>query len=203
MRKAEQYFLSILRNKATSRGAFRVAAEQLTTLLAVRALEHVQMKKVPIETTLAKTTGLTFDQRIILVPILRSGMTMVEPFLRILSDALVGVVGLRRDEKTAVAHWYYENMPPLLLTDQIIVVDPMIATGGTGKQTLELLQEKGADMTRLIYVSMVGAPEGIKTITEAFTTITLVLAAEDSHLNEKKYIVPGLGDYGDRYFGTD
>ena len=203
MRKAEQYFLSILRNKNTARGAFRVAAEQLATLLAVRALEHLHMKEVPIETTLAKTTGLTFDQRIILVPILRSGLTMVEPFLRIVPEALVGVVGLRRDEKTAVAHWYYENMPPLLPTDQVIVVDPMIATGGTGKQTLEMLQEKGADMTRLIYVSMVGAPEGIKIITSAFATITLVLAAEDSHLNEKKYIVPGLGDYGDRYFGTD
>ena len=203
MRKAEEYFLSILRNKHTPRGAFRVAAEQLTTLLAVRALEHVQMKEITIETTLAKTTGLTFDQRIILVPILRSGMTMVEPFLRILPEALVGVVGLRRDEETAKAHWYYENIPPLKTTDQVVIVDPMIASGGTGMQTLELLHKKGADMKKLLYVSMVSSPEGIQEIKKAFDTITIITAAEDTELNAQKYIVPGLGDYGDRFFGTE
>lgn len=203
MKQAQIYLLSKLRNKDTDRQAYRIAARKITELLALETLNHIQMKEIPIETTLAKTTGLRIEHRIIIVPILRSGITMVEPFLTFFPEALVGVVGLRRDEETAEAHWYYENIPPLQKTDQIIVVDPMIATGGTGWQVLKKLQEKGADMKHLVYVSMVTSPEGTAYIKDTFGDITIILAAEDSHLNEQKYIVPGLGDYGDRYFGTE
>ncbi len=203
MKQAQTYLLSILRNANTPRNLFRATAHKLTECLAMETFEHIKLKKVEIETALAKTTGLEVAQRIIIVPILRSGITMVDPFLQFFPDALVGVVGLKRDEKTAVAHWYYENIPELHKDDQIIVVDPMIATGGTGYETLKMLKSKNANMETLLYVSMVSAPEGIKVIKDAFAQTTIITASTDSHLNDKKFIVPGLGDFGDRYFGTE
>ena len=203
MKQAETYLLSILRNKDTDRSIFRRTARKLSELLAMRALETVAMKEIPIQTTLAKTTGLALKDRIIIIPILRAGITMVEPFLIFFPDALVGVVGLQRDEETAKADWYYENIPPLTSDDQIIIVDPMIATGGTGYETLTMLKDKNANLDKALYVSMVSAPEGIAVINKHFPTVTIITASQDTHLNDKKFIVPGLGDYGDRYFGTE
>ncbi|MEX0849250.1 MAG: uracil phosphoribosyltransferase [Candidatus Dependentiae bacterium] len=203
MNQAQNYLLSILRNKDTNRKTFRTTAYKLTQLLALKTLDHIKMKTVDIETTLAKTTGLAITQRIVLVPILRSGITMVEPFLDFFPDAFIGVVGLQRDEKTAQAHWYYENIPKLSKDDQIIIVDPMIATGGTGFETLTMLQKKNANLDTLLYISMVSAPEGINKIKNSFANITIITTSTDSHLNDKKFIIPGLGDFGDRYFGTE
>lgn len=203
MNQAQTYFLSILRNKNTPRSTFRTVARKLTECLALETFNHIKLKPTTIETPLRPTTGLEVAQRMVIVPILRSGITMVEPFLSYFPDALVGVVGLRRDEKTAIAHWYYENIPALTKNDQIIIVDPMIATGGTGQETLTMLKKKNANMGTLIYVSMVSAPEGIKVIKDAFNEITIITASVDDHLNDKKFIVPGLGDFGDRYFGTE
>ncbi len=203
MKQAETYLLSILRNKDTDRSTFRRTARTLSELLAMRALEQVAMKEVHIETTLAKTTGLTLQDRIVIIPILRAGITMVEPFLTYFPDALIGVVGLQRDEQTAKADWYYEKVPPLRSNDQIIIVDPMIATGGTGYETLTMLASKGTNLDKALYVSMVSAPEGIAIINKHFPKITVITASHDTHLNDKKFIVPGLGDYGDRYFGTE
>ncbi len=110
----------------------------------MRALEQVAMKEIQIETTLTKTTGLAPKDRIVIIPILRAGISMVEPFLIFFPQALVGVVGLQRDEETAKADWYYEKVPSLTSDDQIIIVDPMIATGGTGYETLTMLKRKDA-----------------------------------------------------------
>ncbi len=203
MKQAEIYLLSILRNKDTDRATFRRTARKLSELLAMRTLEQVAMKEIQIETTLTKTTGLALKDRIIIIPILRAGISMVEPFLTFFPQALVGVVGLQRDEQTAKAEWYYENIPPLTPDDQIIIIDPMIATGGTGYETLKMLKRKGANLDKALYVSMVSAPEGIAVINKHFPTVTIITASQDTHLNDKKFIVPGLGDYGDRYFGTE
>ncbi len=203
MKQAETYLLSLLRNKDTDRATFRRTARKLSELLALRALEAVAMKEVSIETTLAKTTGLTLKDRIVIIPILRAGISMLEPFLSIFPDAAVGIVGLQRDKATAKADWYYENIPPLTTDDQIIIIDPMIATGGTGYATLAMLKGKGAHLDKALYMSMVSAPEGIAVINHAFPHVQIITAATDTHLNDKKFIVPGLGDYGDRYFGTE
>jgi uracil phosphoribosyltransferase len=203
MNQAQNYLLSILRNKDTDRATFRKTAHTLSELLAIETLNHIKMKKIDITTPLAKTSGFTIEQRIVIIPILRSGITMVEPFLKFFPHAYVGVVGLKRDEQTAQAHWYYENIPKLNKDDQIIIVDPMIATGGTGFETLTMLQKKGANLNTLLYANMVSAPEGIETIKNSFANITIITASVDSHLNDKKFIVPGLGDFGDRYFGTE
>lgn len=202
MKQAETYLLSILRNKNSDQATFRNAARNISQLLALRALEHIKMKRVNIDTTLAQTEGLVLPKRVVIIPILRSGITMLEPFLTIFTDAIVGVVGLRRDEITAQAEWYYHNIPPLSKTDQIIVIDPMIATGGTGYETLTMLEKLHANLTDALYVSIICAPEGTAHINQHFPDVTIITASCDSHLNDNMFIVPGLGDYGDRYFGT-
>ena len=202
MKQAEIYLLSMLRNKNSDQVTFRNAAKNLSQLLAYRTFEHIRMKRITIDTTLTQTEGLALAQRVVIIPILRSGITMLEPFLNVFTQAVVGVVGLKRDETTAQAHWYYHNIPPLQHNDQIIVIDPMIATGGTGCETLTMLDKLGVDMKTALYVSIISSPEGLALLNKEFPTVTVITAACDSHLNDKKFIVPGLGDYGDRYFGT-
>lgn len=203
MQLAKEYLLSILRNKETSRATFRSTAHTLSRLLALEVINHMQLTKITITTPVDTTSGLSITKRIIIVPVLRSGITMVEPFLEVFPEALVGVVGLRRDEKTAQAHWYYENLPVISKDDLIIIVDPMIATGGTGFETLTLLKKHNANLSTCIFANIVSAPEGIEHIKCHFPEIYIISAAKDSHLNDKKFIVPGLGDFGDRYFGTE
>lgn len=202
MKQAEIYLLSMLRNKNSDQATFRNAAKNLSQLLAYRTFEHIRMRRITIDTTLTQTEGLALAQRVVIIPILRSGITMLEPFLSVFIEAVVGVVGLKRDEITAQAHWYYHNIPPLQHNDQIIVIDPMIATGGTGCETLTMLDKLGVDMKTALYVSIISSPEGLARLKQDFPTVTVITAACDSHLNDKKFIVPGLGDYGDRYFGT-
>ena len=203
MKQTQEYLLSILRNKETSRALFRSTAHLISRLLAFEVLDKIALSKTTITTPVGTTSGLSLSQRIVIVPILRSGITMVEPFLEIFPDACVGVVGLHRDEKTAQACWYYENLPPTSENDRIIIVDPMIATGGTGFETLTLLKKHNANLSTCIFANIISAPEGIKHIKCHFPDITIITAATDSHLNDKKFIVPGLGDFGDRYFGTE
>jgi len=161
------------------------------------------MKKIQIQTPIDTATGIKLADPIVLVPILRSGITMLHAFTHYFPDASIGVVGLRRDEKTAIAHWYYENLPPLSKKEQVIILDPMIATGGTALETLKKLQEHGVPQEKILFVSMVCAPEGLEAIKAKFDQITIITAAVDDHLNAQKFIVPGLGDFGDRYFGTE
>lgn len=202
MKQAEIYLLSILRDKNSDQATFRNAAKNLSQLLAYRTFEHISMKRIKIDTTLVQTEGVTLAKRVVIIPILRSGITMLEPFLSVFTHALVGVVGLRRNEATAQAYWYYHNIPPLHHDDQIIIIDPMIATGGTGYETLTMLEKLEANLSDAIYVSIISSPEGLSRLNQHFPTVTIITAACDSHLNDKKFIVPGLGDYGDRYFGT-
>lgn len=203
MEKAKKILMTKLRDKTISRAEFRKVANQLAYILAHEAMEHLQTKKVTIETPLEKTTGEKISDEIVLVPILRSGITMVETFLYYFENAAVGVVGLKRDEKTAQAHWYYENLPAISQNTQVIILDPMLATGGTACEILKKLQKQGASLKKTIFVSMVCAPEGLEKVRAEFPEVKIITAAVDEKLNKEKFILPGLGDFGDRYFGTE
>jgi len=203
MNQAINYYLTILRNKETARCAFRQAAHQIADLLAQEAANHLKVRTITVQTPLAQASGIVYDDPQVIVPILRSGITMLPSFLRYFCDSRVGVVGLKRDEKTAIAKKYYSNIPPIDAQTQIIIIDPMIATGGTAIETLALLKEKGAIESQILFVSIVSSPEGIKIIKTSYPEVTIITASCDDGLNDKKYIVPGLGDFGDRYFGSE
>lgn len=197
------YWMTILRDSSTERSAFRMAAQQVTRIIAGKAAEYIPTNHVTIDTPIVQTEGLTFAHQILLIPILRSGMAMLPAFLEIFPNAVVGVVGLKRDEKTAQAHWYYENIPLFDARTHIIILDPMIATGGTALETLKFLRNKGAQQKNIIFSSIVSAPEGISAIKKEFSDIIIICAGHDQKLNAHKFIIPGLGDFGDRYFGTE
>jgi len=203
MEKAKTIFLSILRDKNISRAKFRETARRLAEIIAHETLEHIETKTIPIETPIAPAQGVAIKPHIVLIPILRSGITMLEPFLDYFTKATVGVVGLKRDEKTAIAHMYYNNVPPIPDNHKIIILDPMIATGGTAVSTLEILKERGIKEENIIFASIICAPEGLQNIRSEFPKITILTAGIDDQLNKDKFIIPGLGDFGDRYFGTE
>lgn len=193
---------TILRDKNTTTEQFRKASDELALLLAFEVATSLPKEEYSVETPLEKTTGYRFKQGVVLVPILRAGLSLLFPFLRVLPHARVGMMGLKRDEETAKPHQYYENIPSFTESDTLIVLDPMLATGGSASRTLEILTEKGAKPTQLQLVSVISAPEGEATIKKSFPDCRLHIAIKDQKLNSHFFIQPGLGDYGDRYFGT-
>ena len=203
METSKKVFMTQLRDKKISRAQFRKISNQLTNILACESMKHLQTKEKKIETPLDQTTGQTFADPIALIPILRSGIAMLPIFLDYFESATVGIVGLKRDEETAQANWYYKNLPPISNSTQIIILDPMLATGGTALETLKKLQKHGANHKKTIFVTMICAPEGIKAIKTQFPDVKIINASIDEKLNQNKFIVPGLGDFGDRYFGTE
>ena len=195
--------LTTLRNKKTTIHEFRLAAEKLGLILASETATFLDKEDISIETPLTKTTGTTFKNNIILVPILRSGMALLNPFIRFFEHAQVGFVGLRRDEKTAIAQMYYYKVPPITKNDDVILLDPMIATGGSAIDALEILKKAGAREEKIIFAAIVASQKGLANIKEKFPKIKIIVPEIDKELNDKKFIVPGLGDFGDRYFGTE
>lgn len=146
--------------------------------------------------------GSTMPNRVILTTILRSGLAMLPAFVELFPSAPVGFFGIRRDEKTAEPHLYYENLPKISSLDWVFLIDPMLATGGSATLALTKLKESGAHFNQTMLISIVAAQQGADKIRKIFPAITLITAAIDPSLNDRKYIVPGLGDFGDRYFGT-
>jgi len=203
MNKAIDLYLTVLRNKKTKRCSFQKNANLISEILAQQTLLHIQTKQVHIETPIDATEGIERCDDVMLVPILRSGITMLPAFLKFFPGASIGVMGLQRDEKTAQAHWYYHKLPTITSNQQIIIIDPMIATGGTGIETIGFLKKEGIPEDKMLFVSIISAPEGINAITEKYPHVTIISAGKDKELNKKKFIVPGLGDFGDRYFGTE
>lgn len=203
MDKTIEYWMTILRDKKTECPQFRIAAHQVSRIIAYYVAQKLPHKKMIVETPIATTTGITFEHSLLLVPILRSGMAMLPAFLETFCDARIGVVGLKRDETTAVAHWYYQNVPTFDTETQIVILDPMIATGGTGIETVKFLEQKGAQQKNITYAAIVSAPEGLAVIEKSFPAITIICASHDKGLTKDKFIIPGLGDFGDRYFGTE
>jgi uracil phosphoribosyltransferase len=195
--------LTVLRDRETPSPTFRALAEELVTLLAYEATRAVRVRTVTIQTPVAETEGLAIaDPKPLIVPILRAGLGMLEGMVKLMPSAEVGFLGMVRDERTLEPAIYAERLPTDLENRQCFVLDPMLATGGSLLAAIDYLFERGArDVTA---VCLLAAPEGIAAI-EAATQgrdLTIVLGALDERLNEKGYIVPGLGDAGDRLYGT-
>jgi len=192
--------LTILREQDTGTAEFRRHAGIVSTVMLIEATRHLGLESKTIQTPLASTTGSQLADGLVVVPVLRAGLAMLTAAQELLADAPVGFLGLERDETTAVAREYYQKFPGSLVGSKVLILDPMLATGGSLEGTIAAVQAReGRDIT---LVCIVAAPEDIKRITTAFPDINLFTASIDSHLDEHKYIVPGLGDFGDRYFGT-
>ncbi len=192
-----------LRTTTTSRPEFRASAYQLSLIMAHEAGAHLKTKQQAIQTPITSTTGTFLLESIVLIPILRSGLVMLQPFLTFYPDATIGFVGMRRDEKTAVPKLYYQNLPPITKTAQVIILDPMIATGGTAIATLDILKKQGITGNQIIFVGIICSPEGLSAVRAAHPDVTFIVAVTDQGLTPNYFITPGLGDFGDRYFGTE
>jgi uracil phosphoribosyltransferase len=192
--------LTILRDKRTKTEEFRRHADVVSKILLIEATKQMKLAQVVIETPLSKFNGKKLKDDVVVVPVLRAGLAMLFSLQEMLPEASVGFIGLERDEKTAVAREYYKKIPQILSTNIVFIVDPMLATGGSMDDTIKAVKQKGAK--RIICISIVSAPEGIERVTKNHPDVPIITAAIDDHLNDTAYIVPGLGDFGDRYFGT-
>jgi uracil phosphoribosyltransferase len=192
--------LSVMRDRSTGYSEFRQALFEASAILAVEAARDLPVTTVEIETPLEATTGSRLPSEIAIVPVLRAGLGMVEGFLRLLPGARVGHVGVYRDEQEHRPVDYYERLPPGLDASYVFVVDPMLATGGSAVHALDRLKAAGAH--RLAVVCLVVAPEGLLAVEEHHPEVPILTAAVDRELDENAYIRPGLGDAGDRVFGT-
>ena len=189
------HVLTHLRDKTTKPALFRTLSYQISLLLALEATRDLATEEKKIETPLEPFTGRVLARHLAIVPILRAGLGMVQPFLDTFPDVSVGYVGLERDHTTAIARSYYCKLPPLD-DKRVIVVDPMLATGGSAVQALDVVKAAGA--REIGFVCIVAAPEGVAAVEEAHPEIHIHAGVLDRHLNSKKYILPGLGDFGDR-----
>ena len=192
--------LAQLRDRNTPTRAFRVLLEHVGALLAYEATRALPMRETEVETPLLRMKALRIAQPPVIAPILRAGLGLVPGFLQIVEDAVVAHLGFYRDPQTLQAVPYYANVPARLDGRRVFVLDPMLATGASGIASLRLLASHGA--TEVTFVSVIAAPEGIAAIHSAFPDVRIVVGAVDSELNEHGYIVPGLGDAGDRLFGS-
>lgn len=195
-----KHSLSILRDKNTDTETFRRHTAIVSQIIIMEASRKCKLTKKTIETPIAETIGYEIYRSMVFVPVLRAGISMLVPARDFLPWTPVGFIGLERDEKTAVAHQYYQKFPDNIEKKLILVLDPMLATGGSVSDTIRRLKEKGSK--RIALACIVAAPEGIMRINKEHPDVMIYTSAIDDHLNEKKYIVPGLGDFGDRYFGT-
>jgi uracil phosphoribosyltransferase len=193
------HILTHLRDRTTKPALFRTLCHQLTLLLALEATRDLATEEKEIDTPLESITGRVLAKPLVIVPILRAGLSMVEPFLDLFPDVSVGYVGLERDHLTAIAHSYYCKLPPLD-GRRVLVVDPMIATGGSAVQALNIVKAAGAKDLSLVCI--VSAPEGVAAVEQKHPEVPVFTVALDRELNAKKYILPGLGDFGDRLYGT-
>lgn len=196
-----QHKLTLIRDKKTEVKDFREIVEELSILMAYEVTRDIPLKDIIIETPIARTTGkIIAGRKMAIVAILRAGLGMVDGILRLLPSAEVGHVGIYRDPDTWKPISYYAKLPQDMAQKDVIVVDPMLATGGTAVATIEYIRR--FSKTNIKFMCLVAAPEGIKMIREHCKDITIYTATIDEGLNEHAYIVPGLGDAGDRLFGT-
>jgi uracil phosphoribosyltransferase len=189
-----------LRDSTTGTDTFRRHARLLTLILAFHVLEDLPTREVRVNTPLENAPGQVIGRNVIFVPVLRAGLAMLDAMSDFVPGSKVGFVGLERDEETAIAHSYYQKLPAQLADAETIILDPMLATGGSALATVELLKQNSAESIRLACV--VAAPEGIALVREKHPDVRIYTAVIDRGLNERKFILPGLGDFGDRYFGT-
>ncbi|MBM2841044.1 MAG: Uracil phosphoribosyltransferase [Bacteroidetes bacterium] len=193
--------LSILRDRRTNNHFFRTTLRRIASVMAFEVTRDLRLKRGVVRTPLETTTGYTLADEIVIVPVLRAGLGFVEGFLDFLPDARVGHVGLYRNEKTLEPVDYYSKFPRVLSKGIVLLLDPMLATGGSGTAAITFLKRKGAK--RIRFVSLLAAPEGVKRISAAHPDVRIFSAVLDRQLNKHGYILPGLGDAGDRIFGTE
>ena len=193
--------LTIMRDKKTGPKEFRELLREITLLLAYEATRRVPIKTKEIETPLAKTRGYYFDDNdIVVIPILRAGLGMADGILQLLPNASVGHIGIYRDPETLQAVEYYAKLPEMRETSEVFVLDPMLATGVSAVKAVEIVKSRGGK--NITFVCLIAAPEGVEALHEAHPDVDVYTAALDDHLNDHGYIIPGLGDAGDRLYRT-
>jgi uracil phosphoribosyltransferase len=191
--------LAGLRDRATEPEEFRTLARKVITLLLYEATADLPVRHVTVQTPLRESAATLLEGEVVAIPVLRAGLGLLAPVLELLPRVSVGYIGLERDEQTAVARIYYKKLPEL--TGKVpLLLDPMLATGGSAAQALDLIKEAGGRNPRMVCV--VAAPEGVKVLEERHPEVQIFTAALDESLNDRAFIVPGLGDFGDRLFGT-
>ncbi len=196
-----QHKLAILRNKDTSTKDFRELVKEIAMLMGYEVTRNLPLEEVEVETPICKAKmKMLAGQSLAIVPILRAGLGMVDGMLSLVPNAKVGHIGLFRDPETKRPVEYYCKLPSDIETRQLIVVDPMLATGGSASAAIEMIKQRGARKIKLM--CLIAAPEGIQVVQDAHPDVDIFVAGKDSHLNEHAYIVPGLGDAGDRLYGT-
>ena len=192
--------LATLRDKSTPPEHFRRAATRISVLLAAEAMRDLPTREFTVETPLGPAGGRRIASDVVVVPVLRAGLGMVDAVLELVPHARVGHIGLQRDEATAIASQYYSKLPAGISKSHVLMIDPMLATGGSASAAIDLLRAAGADDIRIVCI--VAAPEGVELVQRHHPGVAIYTPVVDSHLNAHKYIVPGLGDFGDRLYGT-
>jgi len=189
-----------LRDKETGSSEFRRLTHRLSLVVAMEATRKLPMNLARVDTPLEMTQGEVIETDVVVVPVLRAGLGMVDACLELLPMARVGHIGLQRDEATAIASKYYSKLPANLRDSFVLMIDPMLATGGSAVAAIDLLKAAGARVIRMICI--VSAPEGVALVEQHHPDVAIYTPVIDKHLNDHKYIVPGLGDFGDRLYGT-
>ncbi|MAT59015.1 MAG: uracil phosphoribosyltransferase [Ignavibacteriae bacterium] len=192
--------ITYLRNKETKEYQFRLALRRIAYSLVSEISKKFELEEIEVETPLETTKGYKITKQIVLVPVLRAGLSLVNSFIDMIPDAKVGHIGLQRDEETLQPVDYYYKTPKDLNQSKVIVLDPMLATGGSASAALSFLKERGAN--DLIFCCLISAPEGVKKLSKNHPEVPIYTAAYDRELNENGFILPGLGDAGDRTYGT-
>jgi uracil phosphoribosyltransferase len=195
-----QHNLTRLRDKRTAPQEFRRILSEVAALIIYEATRSFAVKPISVTTPMARTRGYVLQREVILVPVLRAGLGMMDSILQLIPHARVGFIGLKREEKSLRALFYHKSLPRDLTNFEVILIDPMLATGGSAVSAMELLTELGAEQVRL--VNLVAAPEGIRNVHAHYPQLPIFTAAIDQKLNRNGFIIPGLGDAGDRLFGV-
>ena len=195
-----EHKLAILRDASTPTFQFRMLVDEISHLMIFEATRDLALKNVSVQTPVAQAQAKKLATKVMICPILRAALGMLESVFKIIPNASVGFLGFQRNEKTAQAEFFYAKLPADAGGRVAIVIDPMFATGGTAIDAVKFLREKG--VKRIKFISVIAAPEGLKRFSEIYPDISVYTAAIDGRLNEKNYIVPGLGDAGDRVFNT-
>lgn len=196
-----EYKMTILRNRKTSNSLFRQTMNETSYLIAAEVLKHLKYKKITINTPLIKTAGKDLAQQVILVPILRAGLGLLEGFVKFLPDSEKGHIGLYRDEQTYEPVEYLFKLPKTK-NKKVLVLDPMLATGNSSIAAINLIKSKGVNLKDVFLISLLAAPEGLKNLQKSHRSLHIFTCQIDAKLDKNKFIVPGLGDAGDRYMGT-
>ena len=198
-----QHKISMLRDEKTGTNEFRKLVEEIAVLMGYEALRDLPLENVEIKTPIEVCkTPMIDGKKLAIVPVLRAGLGMVNGLLALVPSAKVGHIGLYRDPETHKPHEYYCKLPEAIDQRLVVVLDPMLATGNSLTEAIKLYVDKGIPEKNICCICMISAPQGVETVLSKYPNITLIVAAVDSHLNERGYIVPGMGDAGDRIFNT-